>query len=98
MTQEQILDRVRKLPAMPVTFLLGAEGCAEVGDVPWLRDATETETELLRRTLAAIEVNLDAVTVDGMGRPYWVKTLTSDAPETYRERAERLHRLVRLEP
>lgn len=72
------------------TFLLGAEGCAELTNEPWLRDATFEETVRFTRRYP------DMAWTDGMGRPYWLKTVTDDAPGYIQQKAATVVRTVRL--
>lgn len=75
------------------TLLLGAEGCSELADEPWLRDATDDEIE------AVLEANeKHPGLIDFIGRPYWWKTVTEEAPEWALEAARTHLRMVRLNP
>jgi hypothetical protein len=59
---------------MAVTLYVGAEGCAETEGVPWIREPTEEEiADFLKRYP-------DVSSIDRFGRPYWLRTVTDDAP------------------
>jgi hypothetical protein len=82
----------------PVTLLLGAEGCSELENQPWIREATAEEErafELYLREQKGLALN--ECTIDHNGRPYWVMTLLPDAPVEYLDLATRKLRTVRLE-
>lgn len=79
---------------------IGAEGIAELGDVPWFRDPTLAELDAWRERHvgAGVTVPSDAaLSLDRTGRPYWPKLLLDGAPEAARDVAERYWRVVRLE-
>jgi len=87
-------------------LLVGAEGCSEAGDVAWLRDATEAETDVLKARLQRMHeqdtsqgaFDFSRYKVDGNGRPYWVKTvlITPETPEVAIEKARKYSRVVRV--
>src|SRR5262245_6551857 len=70
---------------MIITFLAGAELCADLADEPWFRTATEAEVILFLERHRMNRKEMAALSVDDNGRPYWLKTLTEDAPESVRE-------------
>lgn len=73
-------------------ILLGAEGCAEAADAPWLRDATGEERALFRdRVKTAAQL-----TIDDTGRPYWLKVVEAGAPREALECCQLYNRAVRL--
>jgi len=83
--------------------LLGAEGCSEMRDEPFLVDPTEEQKiafydALLTQAQHKKPETKDAThfNVDGNGRPYWVKVVTDEAPENIRKAAENAARCVRL--
>ena len=90
-------------------LLVGAEGCSETTDDEWLRDATPDERQLFlehcRQMIrqAKGEAGLKGFdftefTVDGTGRPYWLKAIL-DVPSTpaiAREKAARFSRVLRV--
>lgn len=79
----------------PVTLLVGAEGVSEQEGQPWLREATPDEVEQFKTHLPP-GVTLYDVTIDGIGRPYFVMTvLGTDPPEIY-EKASKFQRVLRL--
>lgn len=85
-------------------LLLGAEGCSEMAEEPWLREATDEEKE---QFYAEFQVGLDRerpgkwkaqdYNVDGNNRPYWVKVVEDEAPEDIRQSAENGIRRLRLD-
>lgn len=89
--------------------LIGAEGCSETTDEAWLRDATTEERQLFiafcRQMIrqAKGEAGLKSFefsefTVDGTGRPYWLKAIL-DVPSTppiARAKAARFTRVLRV--
>jgi hypothetical protein len=83
-------------------LFLGAEGCAEMENEPWLRDPTETEVVAFRTGLEARtefspgRTDFDQLSIDPMGRPYWIKIVTREAPIDVWLRASSHLRLVRL--
>lgn len=85
-------------------LLVGAEGCAETEGEPWLRDATEEERQAFiadcqgRCKAASKKFDYRNFTVDGIGRPYWLKTVLRrpDRPNTAAEKAAQYTRVVRL--
>lgn len=84
--------------------LIGAEGCAETEGKPWLRDATEEEKQAFvadcqRRCKAAgKKFDYGDFTVDGIGRPYWLKTVlrTPGTPQIAIDKATGFTRVVHL--
>lgn len=79
-------------PGLDLFVLLGAEGCAELGERPWLRDATREEQDTWLRVQ-----KLDVTALrDGVGRPYWLKALRADAPDEMRRLAMLRIRTLRL--
>jgi len=77
------------------TLLLGAEGCSEMRDVEWLRDATDEEALAFWKKVREDGMT-HTTTIDGMNRPYWVMTLTDEAPEDVVRANEGVYRAVRL--
>jgi hypothetical protein len=86
--------------------LIGAEGCAEVQDEHWLRDATTDErklfiafcTDMIRQSKgekAANNFGFAEFAVDGTGRPYWLKAVL-DRPETPAIAHEKAHKYTRV--
>jgi hypothetical protein len=80
--------------AMAITLLLGAEGCSELeqAGTSWCRDATSEEIE----SLHDFDEGVKELLVDGMGRPYFYKTITDDAPNAVLEKYRDTLRTVRL--
>lgn len=78
---------------MSHTLLIGAEGVAERAGTPWLREANEDEKETF---CAFYGAKLRELNVDGTGRPYWLMTITDDAPEGVLKANAGYGRLVRL--
>ncbi len=84
--------------------LVGAEGCSEVGEVSWLRDATEDEIQQLKDVLAEMSkkagttFDFSEYKVDGTGRPYWPKTVlvTPETPAVAIRKARDYSRVVRI--
>jgi len=69
--------------------MLGAEGCAEREDAPWLREATSDE----------IKVRIEDIIRhggDALGRPYFPMVVTEDAPASIWALANVYTRVVRL--
>ncbi len=90
-------------------LLVGAEGCAETADAPWIREATETERagfeaycrQLVRNRdgdKAAATFSLSDFNVDGTGRPYWLKAVLDvpDAPPMALDKARKFTRSLRV--
>ena len=90
-------------------LLIGAEGCAETQNESWLRDATANERllfiehcrELVRQSKGergAAGFNFTEFTVDGTGRPYWLKAVleSPDLPEVARDKAKKYTRTLRV--
>lgn len=80
---------------MKHTLLLGAEGCAETENVDWVREASDREAvdfwaEVREQGLTGI------ATVDKIGRPYWLMTVTEEAPKEVLEAIKDTYRAVRL--
>jgi len=80
---------------MTITLWLGAEGCAELENETWLREATEEEIEAFREEWG--QPGFDDLKLDGIGRPYFLMTVTEDAPEWALGAARSNSRRVRLE-
>ena len=59
-------------------LFLGAEGCSECEQEPWLRDPTPAEAEAHRLECARVDYN--QLGIDQIGRPYWLKVVTREAP------------------
>ena len=93
-------------------LLLGAEGCAELGDPfpAWIRYAEcdeyeEWKTQQLQ-AMGGISLGPDglqkaakrvsALTVDGTGRPYYLVVILSDAPADIWKLANEKLRVLRL--
>jgi hypothetical protein len=87
-------------------ILIGAEGCAEVQDEHWLRDATTEERmlfiafckDMVRKSKgekAATNFDFAEFAVDGTGRPYWLKAVL-DRPETPAIAHEKAHKYTRV--
>lgn len=74
---------------MPVTLLVGAEGCSECKDEPWLRDPTPEEAERFKQQYPQLQ------SIDPNGRPYWLKTVTDDAPAEVLGYVKKMLRVVR---
>ena len=77
-----------------VTLLLGAEGCSELQEEPWLREATQEERDAFE-----VEVGRDfmrGASRDGTGRPYFLMTVLDSAPADILEAANSKTRAVRL--
>lgn len=90
-------------------LLLGAEGCGEAANAAWLRDATADEKQLFiehcrapllksRRLKRAEDFDYSELTVDGTGRPYWLKAVLDhpEVPQLIRGQAVEYCRIVRL--
>jgi hypothetical protein len=85
-------------------LLVGAEGCAEAEEAPWLRDATQGERLVFERGLAkryedqGIKLDPRDLYVDGIGRPYFLKAVLDhpELPDAARHKAERYSRVVHL--
>jgi len=86
-------------------LLLGAEGCSELSEQPFIREATEEEKEAFYLKVQeyaeehgpkSLRKDPKEANVDNTGRPYWVKVITDDAPEQLRKAAENVMRCVRL--
>lgn len=84
--------------------LVGAEGCAETEGEPWLRGATEEEKQAFiadcqcRCKAAGKKFDYRNFTVDGIGRPYWLKTVlrTPNTPKIAADKASQYTRVVHL--
>lgn len=79
-----------------ITVILGAEGCAELANAPWLRDATPEEVVAFKERSNLDDKRLRNLMVDHTGRPYWIKTLEHDAPTWAKEKAMKCLRCLRL--
>jgi hypothetical protein len=104
------MSRFEKLdPDVVGLVLIGAEGCAETQNESWLRDATANERllfiehcrELVQQSKgeqAAKGFNFTEFTVDGTGRPYWLKAVLEcpGLPEIAREKACKHTRTLRV--
>ena len=89
-------------------LLVGAEGCAETTDEAWLQDATPQERRLFiehcRQMIkeskgeALKAFDFTELTVDGTGRPYWLKAVLNlpSTPEVARAKASRFTRVLRV--
>jgi hypothetical protein len=90
-------------------LLVGAEGCAEAAEVPWLRDATpEEEAAFINRVCqmikdkdgseAAKKADPRDWYVDGNNRPYWLKAVIDhpELPDVARQKAQQYQRVLRL--
>lgn len=64
------------MPKTDITrmIMLGAEGCTEVANFPWIREASPEESQ----DFFTIHPKLSGI--DGIGRPYWVMVLEDAAP------------------
>ena len=89
--------------------LVGAEGCSETSDVPWIRDATEEEKSQFKEYCHQLyreaqgvnsnkSFNFGRFLVDGNGRPYWIKAILDhpSTPSITREKAAKFTRVVRI--
>jgi len=96
-------------PDVAGLILIGAEGCSEVADEEWLRDATSEERQLFinhcremvrhnKGDKAANAFDFVNYTVDGTGRPYWLKAVLGlpSTPALAREKAARFTRILRV--
>jgi hypothetical protein len=88
-------DPIDQAEKKPVTLLVGAEGVSEQEGQPWLREATPDEIDAFAATLPP-DVKLRDVTIDGVGRPYFVMTVLPDAPAEIYGYASRYQRVKRL--
>jgi hypothetical protein len=80
-------------------ILLGAEGCSEAQDEPWLREPTKEEVDAHREELGYDDKGksrLGKLSIDMSGRPYFLMVVTDEAPTEIRARAEEHLRVVRL--
>ncbi len=90
-------------------LLIGAEGCSETDDEAWLRDATSEERQLFigfcrqmvkqsKGEAASHSFDFTSFTVDGTGRPYWLKAVLalSSTPPIAREKAAQFTRVLRV--
>jgi hypothetical protein len=75
---------------MAFTLLVGAEGCAETEDANWMREATVEEAAEFHRQNPMVS------TIDGIGRPYWLMTVTDDAPLEVLEYVKTKIRVLRV--
>lgn len=96
-------------PEVIGVLLIGAEGCSETDDEAWLRDATSEERQLFidfcrqmvkqsKGEAASHSFDFANFTVDGTGRPYWLKAVLdhSSIPALAREKAARFTRVLRV--
>ena len=81
---------------MTQTLLLGAEGCAEAENVDWLREATDEEALAFWKEAREQGYTSKAITVDKVGRPYWLMTITDEAPAGVLEANQATVRTLRL--
>jgi hypothetical protein len=85
------------------TILLGAEGHAELGNenggwnVPWVREATPDECEAFKQFHSWTDAQYDRWSLDGMNRPYWLVTVTPEAPPAVLDQVARHSRVKRFE-
>lgn len=63
-----------------VTVWLGAEGMQETEGQAWRRDATSQETIDLATERGGTVEEFAAMKLDHTGRPYWLVTITRQAP------------------
>jgi len=89
--------------------LIGAEGCSETTGEAWLRDATAEERQLFigfcrqmvkqsKGEAASRSFDFTSFTVDGTGRPYWLKAVLdhSSTPALARAKAAQFTRVLRV--
>jgi len=79
-----------------MVVLLAAEGMAELDGESWIRDATEAEREAFRVRHKLTRDELRELMVDKTGRPYWMVTLSDDAPDRAKRKAEEFVRVRSL--
>jgi len=86
-----------------VTLFVGAEGCAETADKPWIRDSTSDEIEEFKKWFREVRAQGDPDAddwadfgLDHSGRPYWLMTVTSDAPDDVWLKADGHLRVLRF--
>jgi len=93
------------------TLFIGAEGVSELGDPPpcWLREPTREEIEQTRaerklgdaraggRDDRADDADWEGLWIDRMGRPYFLMTITREAPLEIWIKASSHLRVKRLE-
>lgn len=88
-------------------ILVGAEGCAETADEKWLRDPTAEEMDGFKDYCRRLHENAEPPgtrfdfsnwTVDGIGRPYWLKTIlrTPETPAVAIDKAAKFTRTLRV--
>jgi hypothetical protein len=93
-------------PDVAGVILVGAEGCAETANEKWLRNPTAEEMDGFKDYCRSLHDNsgdkgpfdFTDWTVDGMGRPYWLKTVlvTPDTPKVAIEKARKFTRTLRI--
>jgi hypothetical protein len=77
-----------------IIVLVGAEGCQELRDMDWAREATSEELKMLKMRLG--EEQYKRLSVDDSGRPYWPMVISEEAPEHKKARAQQYDRVMRL--
>jgi hypothetical protein len=84
---------------MKVTLLVGAEGVSETDHIEWIRPATKEEADefyAAYQTEESREQLERSLTIDMTGRPYYLTTLTEDAPYSVLMANKGYGRVVRL--
>ncbi len=79
-----------------LTVLLGAEGMSELQGTEWLREASKAERQSFLHRHGLTETQYREITVDGIGRPYWLVTLLENAPAQAQAKATQFARIRRL--
>lgn len=76
-----------KVQRRDTTLFLGAEGLQETEGQPWIRPATDAEIEALRKETTDGLPEADArekwqnMSIDRIGRPYFLVTVLGSAPD-----------------
>lgn len=92
-------------PEFKAILFVGAEGVSESQDIPGVREPTNEELEELRQWFIDVRWKGDAEEaardfadffIDHNGRPYFLRTVTAEAPVNVRIKADGHLRCVRL--
>ncbi|MFH1463937.1 MAG: hypothetical protein ABIO70_06105 [Pseudomonadota bacterium] len=104
-TANEWAARLGGVPVYNTLVLIGAEGVAELGEQPWLREASAEELAQARRIRDGVDMEkptslderFDALFLDHNGRPYWAMMITPEAPAGLWRTASSTLRCVHLE-
>ncbi len=91
-------------------LLVGAEGCSEIMNEAWVRDATDEERTIFVRHCRSLllqskgertadSFDIASLAIDGCGRPYWLIAILDhvSTPLIAREKATKFTRVMRVQ-